>query len=330
MPADWQTQLGQAFRDAESLLRYLQLDAGELGYSWQAARQFPLLVPRPWAQRIHKGRTDDPLLRQVFPCHAEQASVPGFTVDPLRERDTIAGAGLLQKYHGRLLLIVTAACAIHCRYCFRRHFPYQQARFTMPQIHAVAQRIRAHPDISELILSGGDPLSLSDEALHRLCLSLGSLPQIKRLRLHTRLPIAVPDRVTSALLDTLKKIPARVVLIVHVNHANEIDAAVAQALTRLHWSGTSLLNQSVLLAGVNDCPETLAELSETLFRHHVLPYYLHQLDPVAGSAHFEVDIPRSAWLIRQLRTQLPGYLVPRLVKETPGAAYKLPLPDQAW
>lgn len=264
------------------------------------------------------GDPNDPLLRQVLPTKAEHAPVAGFSTDPLREAEATVAPGLLQKYAGRALLIATGACAVHCRYCFRRHFPYashqQEANFE------AVEHIRADPTIREVILSGGDPLLLKDAHLGRLLARIGALPQVTRLRLHTRLPVVIPQRVTAALVDALAAVPQQVVVVLHFNHPNEIDADCRRALAAL--SGFVLLNQSVLLAGVNDAAGVLAALSERLFEAGVLPYYLHLPDAVAGTAHFHVSEAQAGAIHRQLAASLPGYLVPKLVREVPGAAAK--------
>ena len=283
-----------------------------------APSPFPLRVPKPYVARMCRGDPEDPLLRQVLPVSAEHAPVAGYMADPLREASAAVAPGLLQKYAGRVLLIATGACAVHCRYCFRRHFPYashrQDANFE------AVERIRADPSIREVILSGGDPLLLTDGHLARLVARIGTLPQVTRLRLHTRLPVVIPQRVTAALVDALAAVPQRVIVVLHFNHPNEMDADCRRALAALR--GFSLLNQSVLLAGVNDDAAVLAALSERLFEAGALPYYLHLPDAVAGTAHFRVDEERAGAIHRQLTAQLPGYLVPKLVREVPGAAAK--------
>lgn len=313
--AVWQAELRRAVTNVEDLLAELALAPGDVA---AAASAFPLKVPRPYLARMRPGDAEDPLLRQVLPTAAERADVAGYTVDPLQEASATVVPGLLQKYAGRALLIAAGACAVHCRYCFRRHFPYPSHR------HGALQRgldyIADAPDIRELILSGGDPLLLADGHLARLCAGIAELGHVVRLRLHTRLPVVIPQRVTAALIDALASVPQRVVVVLHFNHPNEIDRDCRRALAAL--DRFVLLNQSVLLAGVNDDAATLAALSEALVEAGVLPYYLHLPDAVAGTAHFDVPKARAVAIHRELAATLPGYLVPRLVRETPGAAAK--------
>ena len=267
---------------------------------------------------MRRGDVRDPLLRQVLPVSREAESVVGYGRDPLEEANAAAVPGLLRKYHGRALLVASGACAVHCRYCFRRHFPYGEHRQTsgFPALDAV----RRDRSISELILSGGDPLMLTDAHLKGLLVAAAAIEHIERIRIHTRLPVVIPQRVTGALREMLTALGKPVVVVFHFNHPNEIDADCAAALACLRE--LTLLNQSVLLAGVNDDVDTLAGLSERLFANGVLPYYLHMPDRVAGTAHFDVPDGRAARLHRRLSARLPGYLVPRLVRETPGAASK--------
>lgn len=316
--AAWKNALADAIRDPAELLALLGLPDSLLDGAHQGAKQFPLRVPRGFVARIEKGNPADPLLRQVLPLLEETQTVGGFTTDPVGDLAAQAGAGLLHKYHGRVLLSTTGACAVHCRYCFRRHFPYGEQRPTRDNWQGVLDYLHAQPEVDELILSGGDPLMLDDELLHSLTTRLASLPQLKRLRLHTRLPIVLPERIDEGLLKWLASLPWPVVMVVHCNHPQEIDHAVGEALERLHQAGVSLLNQSVLLAGVNDDAASLEKLSLRLFECRVMPYYLHLLDRVHGAAHFEVTTAQALSLLEQLRGRLPGYLLPRLVREQAG------------
>ncbi|MCP5141448.1 MAG: EF-P beta-lysylation protein EpmB [Chromatiales bacterium] len=319
----WQRALADAIDRPEDLYHALGLDPADLPASLAAHRDFPLRVPRGYVARMRHGDPYDPLLRQVLPLGAELDLVPGFGTDPVGDEDASRSAGLLHKYRGRALLITTGACAIHCRYCFRRHFPYgDHARGALTEALAT---IAADDSIQEVILSGGDPLSLSDARLIELERQLRAIPHVRRLRIHTRLPIVLPERITKELLAMLRNSPLQQVIVVHANHPNEIDAEVTAALGALRDTGATLLNQAVLLRGVNDAADTLAALSEALFQADVLPYYLHQLDRVAGAAHFEVDDARALALHRELAARLPGYLLPRLVREIPGEAGKTPL-----
>lgn len=320
--ARWQHALAEAIRDPAELLDLLELPRELLARTAAGARQFPLRVPRGYAARMTPGDPHDPLLRQVLPLDEDLAAAPGYSSDPLEEGAAMAAPGLLHKYHGRVLLVATGACGVHCRYCFRRHFPYAEANPRAGGWSAALAYIRDDPSIREVILSGGDPLSLADAALARLVERLAAIEHVQCLRIHTRQPIVLPERVDAELLEWLAATPLRTVMVLHCNHPREIDAAVADALQRLQTSGTTLLNQAVLLRGVNDDAGVLAELSERLFAAGVLPYYLHLLDRVRGAAHFEVDEPRARALLAALEARLPGYLVPRLARELPGRPAK--------
>jgi EF-P beta-lysylation protein EpmB len=321
----WQQALAQAITEPEELLRVLDLDPAWLPGARAAARLFPLRVPRGFVARMQRGDPHDPLLRQVLPLAEEGVVVPGFTSDPVGDHAAIRAPGVLQKYRGRVLLTATGACAVHCRYCFRRHFPYAEAVACADHWVSALAHIHGDASISEVILSGGDPLALTDRRLAEFAAALARIPHVQRLRLHTRLPIVLPERVDAALLAWLRRCPQRVTMVVHVNHPHEIDADVQAALAQFSRAGVILLNQSVLLRGVNDTAATLGQLNETLFAAGVLPYYLHQLDRVAGAAHFEVSDDTARTLMEQLRVSLPGYLVPRLVREVAGAPAKQPV-----
>lgn len=322
---DWRHAWRDAIRDPVELLELLGLPHLAAGLSADAQVQFPLRVPRGFAMRMRHGDPNDPLLRQVLPLDDEDRIVPGFGLDAVGDAAANAGTGILHKYQGRALLVATGSCAVHCRYCFRRHFPYAEQTAAANHWQAAIDFLRADPSISELLLSGGDPLSLATGKLAELTVALRDLPSLRRLRLHTRLPVVLPERVDGELLDWLGDLPWPVSIVIHANHAYEIDEGVVLALRRLRETGAVLLNQSVLLRGVNDNAPTLAELSERLFDAGVLPYYLHQLDRVAGVAHFEVDDGRARALHSELQSLLPGYLVPRLVREVVGAPGKTPL-----
>ncbi|MDD3517299.1 MAG: EF-P beta-lysylation protein EpmB [Chromatiales bacterium] len=322
----WQQRLSQAVTDPCELLRLLALDPDLLPAAVLAARDFRLRVPRGYVARMRPGDPDDPLLRQVLPLAAELERLPGFVTDPVGDLAAMPGPpGLLHKYHGRVLLIATGACAIHCRYCFRRHFPYEDAQAASDDWQAALAHIAADPSIREVILSGGDPLALSDRRLSKLVGALDAIPHVERLRLHTRLPIVLPERIDDALLVWLSASRLHKIVVAHANHAQEIDDAVRVALRALADTGATLFNQSVLLRGVNDDVDTLADLSETLFAAGVLPYYLHRLDPVQGAGHFDVPDDEARSLMQALVARLPGYLMPRLVREIPGQAAKTAL-----
>lgn len=322
MPAAWQVELQHSFTRPAALLDYLELTVAPSGVAGQALQEFPLRVPRPYAQRMRKRDPGDPLLRQVWPAAEEELSADGDALDPVCDLHRLHPGGLIRKYQGRALLITSGACGIHCRYCFRRHFPYQDALASKGGWRAALAGITADPTISEVILSGGDPLALSDDKLETLVEGLEAIAHVKRLRIHSRQPVVLPQRVDQRLLGWLASSRLQKVLVLHANHAQELDAAVATACTELGRAGVTLLNQSVLLRQVNDNARTLSDLSEGLLAIKVLPYYLHIMDRVRGSAHFEVDETRARTLMQQLAACLPGYLVPRLVRETPGAPYK--------
>jgi EF-P beta-lysylation protein EpmB len=296
----------------------VELPAGTLDAL--ATPDFPLLVPRGFVARMRKRDPHDPLLLQVLPRALEAEAVPGFTTDPVREQG-LADGGVIEKYPGRALLIASGACPIHCRYCFRRAFPYAEQLAARGGWDAAVDALRGRPDVREAILSGGDPLSLSNRRLGELVTKIEAT-SIRTLRIHTRFPVVVPERVDAGLLDLLGSTRLDTVVVVHCNHANELDDGVARALHSLRPRVGALLNQSVLLRGVNDSVEALAALSERLFECGVLPYYLHLLDAVAGAAHFDVDADVGRELVAHLRARLPGYLVPRLVRETPGELSK--------
>jgi len=286
---------------------------------------FAMRVPRGFVQRMTHGDAHDPLLLQVLPQLAEAATVEGFSHDAVGDLESRDAQGLLHKYHGRALLIASGSCAVNCRYCFRRHFPYGEEIAAAGAWRQALAHVAADTSIEELILSGGDPLSLATGKLAELTDRLGALPHVRRLRIHTRLPVVLPERIDDAFIQWLEALPLQKVVVLHANHAREFDQSVDEACRRLRDAGAILLNQSVLLAGVNDDAETLSALSERLFAAGVLPYYLHQLDRVQGAAHFEVDDARALALVQAMRERLPGYLVPRLVREEQGEPSKTPL-----
>ena len=317
--APWQRLLADAIDDPAVLLRALDLPEHLLPAARRAAALFPLRVPAPYLKRIRPGDAADPLLRQVLPLDLECETRPGYSADPLGESAAQPVPGLLKKYHGRALLIATGACAVHCRYCFRRHFPYADAHAGGSRLEPALAAIAADASVGEVILSGGDPLTLRDARLAELAHRLTAIGHVHTLRIHSRLPVVLPQRVDGGLLDWLGRLPLRKVLVLHSNHAAEIDREAEDALAALAAAGVTLLNQAVLLRGVNDDADTLVSLSERLHRTGVLPYYLHLLDRVQGAAHFEVPETHGVALIAALRGRLPGYLVPRLMREIPGA-----------
>lgn len=325
--APWKQILREAVRDPDVLLDRLGLpDELRVG-ARRAAQGFPLIVPEGFIRRMRFGDPRDPLLRQVLPIADEDRSPPRFVADPLAEGAATRAPGLLHKYHGRALLVAAAVCAVSCRYCFRRHYPYEESP-TGPQAWQPAvDRVAADPTIEEIILSGGDPLMRSDSWLGPFVRQLESISHLRRLRIHTRLPILIPERVDDALIGWLSATRLSPWVVVHANHPAEIDESVGRALERLVRAGIPVLNQSVLLAGVNDDVEVLAELSTRLLDHRVIPYYLHQLDPVEGAAHFEVPESRGREIVAELRKRLPGYGVPSYVKELAGEPHKIPIGD---
>ncbi len=323
-PRRWQRLWREAVTDPHELLRLLDLSAHAPHLLPAADTGFPLRVPRGFIDRMRRGDPADPLLLQVLPQAAELGDVPGFTRDAVGDLAARAASGVLHKYDGRALLIATGSCAVNCRYCFRRHFPYAEETAAANRWQRALEHLRADASISEVILSGGDPLSLSTPKLAELGDALASIGHIRRLRIHTRLPVVLPERIDQEFTGWLDALTLQKVVVLHANHPNEIDAGVAAACSRLREAGATVLNQAVLLRRVNDDAAALIGLSERLFAAGVLPYYLHQLDRVAGAAHFEVDDGHAHALIEAMRTRLPGYLVPRLVREVAGAAYKLP------
>lgn len=320
----WQAQLAGLIRDPEQLLRRLRLPLELLPAAQAAARLFPLRVTESYLQRIVPGDPTDPLLRQILPLGLELENAGGLT-DPVGDLDAMPSPGVLHKYAGRVLLVTSGACAIHCRYCFRRHFPYAEASPLQQHLEETLAYLQTHDDVHEVILSGGDPLSLPNDRLAALIQALERIPHLHTLRLHTRLPVVLPARVDEELLGWLHETRLQTVMVLHINHAREIDASLTAALGRLRQAGVTLLNQSVLLRGINDSPDALAALSQALFGAGVLPYYLHQFDPVRGAMHFAVPDCEAQALVDTLRTRLPGYLQPRLVRETPGMPAKTPL-----
>lgn len=323
-PNDWRRSLADAIRDPGVLLSRLGITAlGSRRSSLE--RQFPLLVPESFLKRMNPGDINDPLLRQVLPVSEEEDDVPGFTSDALDEAKFRIAPGLLHKYEGRALLVLTGACAVHCRYCFRRHYPYSQEPKRLDDWEPAFAALEQDESIHEVLLSGGDPLLLTDERLSAVVRRLESIPHLRRLRWHTRLPIVLPNRVTLEWLDLLTSTRLTPVVVVHANHPQELVADCALALRQLTQAGVVTLNQAVLLRGVNDSVGVLAELSERLIDLGIKPYYLHQLDRVAGTAHFEVPEETGLSLIAALRKRLPGYAVPQYVREVPGEAFKMPL-----
>ncbi|SLM64766.1 MULTISPECIES: EF-P beta-lysylation protein EpmB [Dickeya] len=319
---DWLVQLADVITDPDELLHTLGLENHpQLSAGRDARKLFALRVPRAFAARMRYRDARDPLLLQVLTAQEEFITTPGFSHDPLDEQHSVV-PGLLHKYHNRALLLVKGGCAVNCRYCFRRHFPYQDNQGNKANWHQALEYIRQHPELDEIIFSGGDPLMAKDHELDWLLSELEPISHIKRLRIHTRLPVVIPARITDALCQRLASSALQVILVTHINHANEIDESLRYAMQRLRRANVTLLNQSVLLRGVNDNAETLAALSNALFDAGILPYYLHVLDKVQGAAHFLVPDDEARALVRQLMAKVSGYLVPGLTREIGGEASK--------
>jgi len=335
--AGWQRELAQAIRGSEELLRRLHLDpddpqtqqilltAGIRFADQDTLQRFPVLVPENFLARMTPGDPRDPLLRQVLPIAEESESVEGFVSDPVGDLDARRTVGVLQKYAGRVLLIATSACAVHCRYCFRRDYPYSEEPRRLEDWQPALDEIAADTSITEVIFSGGDPLMLNDSRLSILCSAIDQISHLERIRFHTRLPIVLPARVTDELICLLKGLRTQPIMVVHANHGNELVGDCADALRKLVRSGIPVLNQAVLLAGINDNLDALETLCQRLINLGVMPYYLHQLDRVSGTAHFEANRELGRRLIQNLATRLPGYAVPRFVQEISGEPGKTAL-----
>jgi EF-P beta-lysylation protein EpmB len=319
----WKVDLKSAFRTPAELLAYLEIDSNKLPDEFDGTSPFPTLVPQGFASCMEKGNAQDPLLLQVLPLQKENQTVVGFSTDPLQEKEANVLPGLLHKYHGRVLWIVTGGCAIHCRYCFRRHFAYDDNNPNQAGWGKIIDYIKADTSITEVILSGGDPLLLSDTSFSKLMDLIESVPHVHTVRIHSRMPVVLPSRITDTLVERLQQSRLNIVMVIHANHANELSDDVAGALATL--KNMTLLNQAVLLNNINDTPDTQIALQQRLFKIGVLPYYLHLLDPVAGTAHFEVSRDEGQKLITAMQAKLPGYLVPKLVREVAGEANKLGL-----
>lgn len=318
----WQHLLSNAIDDPKALLEHLNLPQNLLDGAQKGSDLFSMKVPEPYLSRIEPGNPEDPLLRQVLPLNDELADVSGFVADPLAEMDANHSDGLIHKYKGRVLLILSGACAINCRYCFRRHFPYQENRLGSEQWQQVLNYLKSDPTISEVIFSGGDPLATSDNRLERMIQDLEDIPHLSRLRIHSRLPIVIPQRITDRLLQILRDSRFSTVMVLHANHPNELDGSTAESARRMKDSHITVLNQAVLLKGINDQVDVQQQLSEKLFEQGILPYYLFTLDPVKGAAHFDIPDEEAVKLHQQMQAVLPGYLVPKLAREIPGKTEK--------
>lgn len=321
--ANWQTELSHSVTQLDELLRILELSPAAVNSSLLASKQFSLRVPRGYVARMQKGNPQDPLLLQVLPIQQELFAAPGYTTDPLQEKAVNPIPGLLHKYYDRVLLTLTGSCAINCRYCFRRHFPYAENNPGMQGWQQAIDYIASKPEIREVIYSGGDPLLLKDSQLQEVTEKISAIPHVKRLRIHSRIPIVLPERITDEFLQCLTTTRLQPVVVVHCNHANEIDNAVRNAMQKLQTAKIPVLNQTVLLKGINDSVQALSELSESLFAAGIIPYYLHLLDKVQGAAHFDVPENIAKQLIQEMTQKISGYLIPKLVCEKPGALAKV-------
>ncbi len=318
---DWQLAMKRAVRSADQLRQILGLEPDSL----TEEPKFPTFVPWEYLRRIRSGDPKDPLLQQVLPVELESLPVAGFTSDPVGDLNSLAAPGLLHKYDGRVLLVATGACGVHCRYCFRREFPYSDTTWRRDSSQGSLDYIANDPSIDEVILSGGDPLTLVDQKLGELIQSIQQIPHVRRLRVHTRMPIVIPQRVTDPLVKLFSESRLTTWFVVHANHVNELDQSVLNRLAKLIDAGIPVLNQAVLLRGVNDNASALIDLCRTLINHRIQPYYLHQLDAVRGAAHFEVPIEQGNRLMTALRSALPGYAVPTYVVEQAGQSSKTPI-----
>lgn len=318
---EWKKLLSGAFSTPIELLKHLDLEPEGLPYLTLSDHAFAQRVPLPFVERMTKGNPHDPLLLQVLPLAEENSAMPGYVADPLDEHDS-ALPGVLHKYKSRVLVMLSTACAINCRYCFRREFPYSDNQLGKSQWGEIIDYLHQHPEVNEVILSGGDPLAVTDKYLSDFISMIEDVAHIKRLRIHSRLPVVIPQRVTSELVNTLKNCRLQTVFVTHINHPNEIDQLFSLAMERLSQAGISLLNQTVLLKGINDDASVLAELSEKLFENKILPYYLHLLDKVTGAHHFDSSEKQAKIIMKQLQTELAGFLIPKLVREEGGKPHK--------
>lgn len=325
----WSDELKHALRDPLEICRQLNINPAELPGNLAGMQQgqqlFKTLVPQPFLKLMQPGNPQDPLLLQVLPLGAESQTVAGFVTDPLQEQAYNPLPGLIHKYASRVLLTTSGACAVNCRYCFRRHFPYAENSLTSSGSQAILNYLQKHPSVNEVIFSGGDPLATPDSRLAARVKQLETLPQLTRLRIHTRLPVVIPSRINAEFLDWVSSTRLKVIMVLHLNHPQEIGSQLIKALNYLKEAKVLLLNQSVLLAGINDKASILAELSEALFAQGVMPYYLHAFDPVAGAAHFAIDDKQARQIYAELLALLPGFLVPKLVREYPDQPTKTPL-----
>lgn len=320
--SDWKAELSHCVSSIDDLLNQLGLNANNLSATEQAAIDFPIKVPQPFVQLMEYGNPNDPLLKQVLPISSELAIDSNFSTDPVDESNYNPVPGIVHKYHNRVLMIISPNCAINCRYCFRRHFPYDENRQSKQQWLEALDYLKTKPEINEVIYSGGDPLAANDNFLRWLTAEIESIPHIKRLRIHSRLPVVIPARIDDPLINWLGHTRLKPTFVLHINHANEISTELCQGVDRLKQAGISVLNQSVLLKGINDSSEQLITLSEKLFDAGIMPYYLHMLDPVQGASHFDVSKKHAVEIFHQIQSELPGFLTPKLVQERAGETSK--------
>jgi EF-P beta-lysylation protein EpmB len=320
--SDWKAELSHCVSSIDDLLNQLGLNANNLSATEQAAIDFPIKVPQPFVQLMEYGNPNDPLLKQVLPISSELAIDSNFSTDPVDESNYNPVPGIVHKYHNRVLMIISPNCAINCRYCFRRHFPYDENRQSKQQWLEALDYLKTKPEINEVIYSGGDPLAANDNFLRWLTAEIESISHIKRLRIHSRLPVVIPARIDEPLINWLGHTRLKPTFVLHINHANEISTELCQGVDRLKQAGISVLNQSVLLKGINDSSEQLIALSEKLFDAGIMPYYLHMLDPVQGASHFDVSKKHAVEIFHQIQSELPGFLTPKLVQERAGETSK--------
>lgn len=320
-PLTWQQQLKQSFTDPKALLTFLNIHHAD-AISNTAQQLFSMRVPLSYAKSMEKGNLNDPLLQQVLPTNQEHDNPAHYLSDPVGDLDALKQESIIHKYKNRILLILTGGCAINCRFCFRRNFPYTDVQLNREKQHIALQYLSDNPQIDEVILSGGDPLLLHDTALKELLNAFQAIPHLKRIRIHSRIPIVLPARITNSLIEVLTHPHIPIIMVTHCNHPHELSNEVEKACLALKQANITLLNQSVLLKNINDDIQVLKKLSERLFNLGILPYYLHLLDHAKGTAHFEVDINQAKQLHQQLQTQISGYLVPKLVQEQAGKMAK--------